>query len=105
MKAQVSKVLVKELNKQFKERGWNYGFNYCETGLDSYRTYINMFYADSENDWIESRGMMKYIAVIYPAEYYALPKYLTTNDLVDCFRRSDRTLNGFVNAVRREVEI
>lgn len=106
MIVQVSKVMVKELNKQFKDRNWSFcKFDYREADLLTYRTHVNCFVMDSENDWIASKGKMKYIAVVYPDEYYSLPRYLTTNDILKCFRDSDRTFDGFVNEIKLEVEI
>lgn len=40
------------------------------------------------------------IRVVYPAEYYACPKYLTTKDLVYCFLQSDRSFESFMDELK-----
>ena len=41
--------------------------------------------AEEYGDYDYNRGVFKYIAVMYPDEYYALPNYLTTYDLNKLF--------------------
>lgn len=45
------------------------------------------------------------ILVDYPPKYYAYPKYITTNDLVRVFRRSDKTIDGFIREFKEYIEI
>lgn len=106
MKVMISKVMAKMLNEEFEKRGLKFcEFEYRECGCREYGVRVNMYPIQHMRDWIDSKSKFKYIAVWYNPHCYALPRYLTTNDLVKLFRESDGTLNGFVNAVRNEVEV
>lgn len=45
------------------------------------------------------------IKIIYKPENYASPAYLTTKDLLRCFEHSDKSVDGFINAVADAVVI
>lgn len=45
------------------------------------------------------------IEIIYKAENYASPAYLTTKDLLRCFERSNKSIDSFINAVADVVTI
>lgn len=106
VKVMVSKVMAKTLNEEFTKRGLKFcKFEYRECGCREYEIRVNMYPIQHMNDWIDSKSKFKYIVVWYNPNCYALPKYLTTRDLAKLFDKSDGTLDGFVNAVRNEVEI
>lgn len=92
MKVQVTKVMAKFLNKEIPE--FTFKMEKHTTG----------WWSDPD-DYDCKTGMTKFITVYYPAQYYALPKSFSTKDLIQCFRQSDRTVEGFVKAVRNMVEI
>lgn len=58
----------------------------------------NDYEHEVDYDWKTS--MFKVIRVIYPSEYYACDKYLTTKDLSYCLKQSDKTFNGFMSEVQ-----
>ena len=45
------------------------------------------------------------ISVIYPPDYYAPQKYLTTKDLTNIYRKSDGSIDGFMRVLINEIEI
>lgn len=51
----------------------------------------------NEKDYSIEDGKFKAIRIIYPQEYYACDKYITTRDLEYAFKQSDKTLNGFID--------
>lgn len=58
----------------------------------------NEFEHESDFNW-ETR-VFRVIRVVYPSEYYACPKYLTTKDLLYCLKQSNKTFDGFMSEVK-----
>ena len=79
MKLKVNKTMVKTLNKYAKDKPLH--FAYRTTSPANYTLLVDYDLFRNESDFEYSTGEMKYIKVIYPPEYYALPGALTTNDL------------------------
>lgn len=106
MKVMVSKVMERELNKFFKDKPpFNkYSFEYGECSVEEYNFHIGDP-MDNEVDWLYEKSKFKFIEVIYPEEYYAMPTYITTTMLLRCFRHSNKTLESFMKQVEMEVEI
>lgn len=104
MKVKVTKKMVNELNKALKDKPVE--FDYRELDVDSYRFHVNSdyFQAYDWGDYDYNKSMFRYIAVIYPAEYFAFNKTLTTYDLNRIFR-SGMTFDDFAKAVFAEVEV
>ena len=104
MKIQVSKAMAKELNKAIgfcdisyiEMRPETYSWN---VSVDSYLNEIDLKFDR------EGRNVFKVLKIVYPPEFYAMPAYLTTRDLNRIYRESDRTWDGFINAVKSAVEI
>ena len=92
MKVQVTKAMATFLNKNIQQ----YTFSVAK---------VHTWYYSDPIDYDNKSGMTKVIRVSYPAEYYAMPKELSTTDLAKIFMRSDRTADGFIQAVMREIEI
>lgn len=107
MYVMVSKKMASELRKYFKDKPpFNkYGFQFDELSERLYALNVDMYPENHENDWQADRGLFKFIRVVYPDDYYAMPRYLTTNDLSRCFRSSDGTFKGFMEQVANEIEI
>lgn len=53
----------------------------------------------NEVDYNWNTRMFKAIRIIYPSEYYACDKYLTTRDLLFCFKQSNGSLKSFLEQV------
>lgn len=104
MQVKVSKVMVKFLNDNLlKSKGYKAVFQ--EFTPDQYSLYVSYNIMDNENDYNYNSGKMKSIKIVYPDNYYANSRYLTTNDLVKIFNNSDKTVSGFLNQLWNEIEI
>lgn len=104
MYVKVSKTLVNYLNKEIKN---GLRFEYREIKPELYKVCVNCMpeWVDLETDYNPKTDKMKYIAVIYPSEYYALNDYISTSDLLRIFKGSDKTAGGFIQAVKNEYMI
>lgn len=101
MKVKASRVMASLLDKNIK---------YCKISFiqmssDSYRRYVDTEIYMHDNDIDYRTGKYNAILVNYPSEYYAYPKYITTNDLVRVFRMSDKTVDGFICEFKKYIEI
>lgn len=92
MKVQVTKVMAKLLNKEIPQ--FSFSVEEHTTG----------WFSDPD-DYNPKTGRTKVLVVNYPPHYYAIPQVFTTKDLVQCFHRSDRTLEGFIKQVKDMVMI
>lgn len=100
IKIKVTKKLTNELNK----RAENIRFIYHELLPHDYKMRVDYDIFRNDRDYNISSGKMKTIKVVYPPEWYALPRYLTTNDLVGMVRPDD-TLESYCERVLDEVTI
>lgn len=100
MKVKVSKTMVKELNKYAK----NLEFAYRECNIDTYRTCVNYDVFGNNADYNTKTGLMKFIQVNYPSEYYALPQYLTTRELLKMLDSGD-TVESYCNRVVSNMQV
>lgn len=101
MKVKVSKTMAKQLQKNFD----NYTITYKTMYLCDYKVLVDHDDYMHENDFNLNTYKFSVIVVEYPSYFYAMPKYLTTNDLLKCFRRSDKTYKGFIEEVKKEIEV
>lgn len=104
MIVKVSKTLVNYLNKEIKN---GLRFEYREIKPELYNVCINCdpSWIDIETDYNPKTDKMKYIAVVYPSEYYALNDYISTSDLLRIFKGSNKTAAGFIESVKNEYMI
>ena len=104
MDTKVSVAMEKAINSYFKENGIEYNAEYLLLTPRTYDLYVgNSDY--NEEDFDVEKEMMRTIVIYYPSEMYAIPKYLTTNELTGIYRRSNRTMKGFMNDLYEEVRI
>lgn len=101
MKVKVSKTMAKMLNDKIKE----YTITFASMSEHNYKMSvdIDIFNHDIDYDWINNRYNV--IMIEYPCEYYACNNYLTTKDLTKAFDKSDKTLDGFIQAVKNMIEV
>lgn len=104
MLVKVTKKMVKELNNALKDKPVT--FDYREADVTSYRFYVNsdVFQAYDYGDFDFNKNVFKFIACIFPEEYYAMNRYLTTYDLNKLFC-SGMTFDDFAKAVFDAVEV
>ena len=70
-----------------------------------YRTRVNYDLFSALQDLDNRTGRIKVFRIEYPAEFYACDRYISTNELNQIFRRSNRTMDGFIESIRNECEI
>lgn len=56
-------------------------------------------------DFDPRNDLYNVIKVDYPADFYALPLYVTTAALTRIFRKSNRTFDGFIKDFENYIEI
>lgn len=114
MNVKITKTMVTALNKELKARKKNgvytsiYTFDYDDTLTPKmYETFVNddLFKALDNGDFDASKSAFKTIRVIYNDDCYAVNRYITTDDLIKCFNHSDKTYDGFLEAVFDNFEI
>lgn len=98
-----SKTMTQYLNKQYKENGFS--FSYVELNRDQYARLVDYELLRHTNDYNAGRDSFRVIRLSYPAEYYALPLYITTNLLSKCYKESDGSAGDFLNCLQDEIMI
>ena len=90
MKIAVTKVFVKELNKYLKMNNIPYKAFYSTCNIDEYAWKISPFITDNMVlDYLSNIGVMRYITIVYPSEYYAMDKYITSLELNNLYTVGD----------------
>lgn len=106
MKVKVSKVMAAAIKKEIA--AGNYpgieSAQYCEMSADNYRLFVDCFGLNI-TDYDYNKSVYKAIQVTYPADYYAMPRYITTKDLNQAFKESDKSYIGFFKALYKIIEI
>ena len=101
MRVMVSVPMVKFIKKALPE----YAVSLEKYSMDQYRAYVDYDVLSNETDWNYETSRFKVIRIGYPANYYAMPRYLTTRELNKIFSRSDKTADGFISEIRAAIEI
>lgn len=107
MKVKVTKTFVNELNKVKKQypKFKDYEIEFCEMDENTYRWYVDLDAWWTEcDDFNLKTGKFNAIRVIYPPDYCACNKFITTKDLNKIYLRSDKTYAGFFADVLEEIE-
>ena len=84
MKIKVSKVFAKHIEKVLPE----YTVRVIELSDESYQALVgeSVYTAEQWGDFNEKTRATKVIEIQYPAEYYALPRYLSTYEINQIFK-------------------
>ena len=101
MKVMVSNPMVKLLNDHIS----GVVFSLEKYSREIYEKYVDYDLFSNINDYNSTKGVFKVIKISYPAEFCAMPGYLTTRELNKIFSYSDHTMTGFIEAVKNQVEI
>lgn len=105
MNIQATQVMAKAINKAFKAKGWGYQAKQVMLTDREYSLYVGDVYdAEDYGDYSDQENKYRAIRIIYPADYYACDRYLTTKDLNRLFSKGD-TLEDYIAKVLEEVEI
>lgn len=107
MQVKATNVLAKELKKFAKQdnRTKDYTISFEKVGEKFFTLNVDMDYWANDIDFDYITNTFKVIKIVYPYDYYASNKYLTTRTLQNIFKNSDKTYNGFFNAVLDYIEI
>lgn len=109
MRVKASVKMCKELLKAAKHAEFtSIQTIYLDTAKpEIYERYISddLFNALDYGDFDSSRGLVKFITVVYKPECYSVDRYFTTYDLVKAFKHSDKTLAGFLQSCLSIMEI
>lgn len=105
MIVKISKKMLSELKKDpaFKNAGIDLSF--YEMPRRAYELYTTGYTWENEIDYDPARETFKTIRVSYAPELYALPRFLTTADLLRVFHHSGKTWAGFKSELLKEIEI
>ena len=103
MIVKVSKTMAAELKKRLAPYG--YRVDYIEMTENTYAERVDYWTIEHLNDYKSARGTFATIRIIYPPEFYCIPRYLTTNCLKACFKYSDTTPDGFFQSVIDEISV
>jgi len=89
MKIKVSKVFAEFINTTAKELNFKVTAKVVELSENSYRWNVDLdiFRAYDYGDVNDKNGKFKAIMLVYPENYYAVPNYLTTYQLIKEFKR------------------
>ena len=102
MKIKASKTMTKELKKYLPE-GYNMTLEKMSESQFAWHVDIDTY--KHETDYNITDNTFSVIKVVYPHEFYAMPKYITTKDLNNIFKSCDKTWDGFVNSFLNEIAI
>lgn len=103
MNVQASKTMTKAINEYFKQNGIPYAAIYETMSRAEYSWNVDIYTEQHEDDFLPASGKMRAIKIIYPANYYACPHYITTRELIKVFRKSNKTLAGFMRDLYGEI--
>lgn len=104
MKLMVSKVMAKTLNSALKTKDMK--IEYDEMSYDRYRLCVSYNALEHTNDWSFEKSAFKVLRVVYPDDYCAVDRYVTTNDLQRILHNTNKnTLEEFANEFYKEYQI
>ena len=100
----VSKVFANFINETAKLRGLNARAEVVEFSENAYRWHVSL--SDGLTDYNPRTGKYKAIQITFPADFYACPIYLTTEQLTREFRRYNvRNINDLRALIQDLIEI
>lgn len=105
MKVKVSKTFAAFINKAAKELGFKAEASVVTMSSRSYKLNVSMdlFEAEETGDYDFVEDECKAIKVVYPDDYYAMPKYLTTASLTKEFRRRGLTTEAELKEMLKDM--
>ena len=105
MRVKVSKLMADTIRKKCKAAGLKYGVTLEKHTQSQFTAFCDYDMWRHEEVWEAETNCFKVIKIVYPCEYYANPRYLTSNDLRSVYASSDKTYDGFFREVLKEIEI
>ena len=104
MKIKVSKVFAKFINDTAKQLGFKCEASVVTMGERGYRLNVgDLFDAEDYGDYDWVTGEYKAIRIVYPSNYYAMARYLTTAQLSREFQRRGVTTPDALREMLRDM--
>ena len=104
MQVKTSNAMAKLLDKKLKKIKC-IDYIYLTKITDMAYGWICSIYSDCNLDYDYKTGKYNIIIVKYKDNCYAPNRYLTTSDLIHCYKLSNGTLEDFLKEVKNEIEI
>lgn len=105
MKIAATTTMVSELNKAFKRKGMPYKAKYVTYDEREYAWYVGDIYdAEDYGDYNYNTGNYRAICILYPCEYYACNRTLSSRELNDMYEKGD-SFEHYMDKVVESVEI
>lgn len=106
MKIKATKTMATALNKAMK----NSKLSGYKVSLEKFTERQFSLYVDIDSykhdaDYNLEDGTFNVLKIAYPQDYYACNRYLTTRDLVNIYKHSDKTYDGFMQQVIESIEV
>ena len=92
MKVKVSKIMAKTLNGYMPD---GCKVEVVNLSPDCFRWFVDCDEWRNEQDYNIETGRFAVLKISYPRECYACDAYATTRILLDVFKHSDKTIDGF----------
>lgn len=105
MNITTSKTFANFLQTEIKRRKIPYIIEWLQLDEDRFKWFVDFNIFAHKKDYHMDVKKFNVISVIYPPDYYAPQKYLTTKDLTNIYRKSDGSIDGFMRVLINEIEI
>lgn len=103
MQVAATTTMARMLAKACKDKGLNYQVRYITCNAEQYSRYVGSIYeAEDYGDWNCNTNKFRAIEVVYPDDYYAMPRYITTKEIV--YLRADTQPKNAEELVARLAE-
>lgn len=102
MLVKVSKQMAKELNRNLKD----IEVFYEELDFNQYERNVDIYSYMHDEDWVGKSNKFKVLRLVYPAEYYAIDRYVTSGDLAMVYRHAKgNTIDDYMEQFKIEFGI
>ena len=107
MKVKISKVMCKSIIDylQGKKQFTGYRLSYVELKPNDYKYCVDYDIYNNMIDYDDKKNIFKAIKIVYPVNYYACDKYITTKELKQAYKNCDKTYNSFMQEIKNIIEI
>lgn len=107
MQIKTTQKFAKTMQTQLKkiDKFKNYKITLEKLTQNQFEYYVDCYSLHGFEDYDFTTGKFKVIKIVYPLDYYACDKYLTTSDLIQIYNKSDKTFEGYIKAFCDFVEV
>lgn len=103
MIVKVSKLMTSAIRKAIKPYGYSVSLEKVASAI--YQQHIDYDLFAHEKDYEASSNSFRVIKVVYPENLYAMNRYITSNDLISIYNKSDKSYDGFMTEVVKAIEV